>query len=88
VTFIRATLHRYSTFAFVQHDLKLADMVIGALFTGKQTGLEKQQAVQEKLAQLACYREGINGHLTVAIATAERSPDGLMMPNYFGAPMM
>ena len=80
--FIRATLHRYSAFAFVQRNLKLADMLIGAaLFNVRQTGLDKQQAVQEKLAQLAVYREGINAHLTGAIALAERSPAGLMMPN-------
>ncbi len=79
---IRATLHRYSAFAFVQRNLKLADMLIGAaLWNVKQTGLEHQQAVQEKLSQLACYREGINAHLTAAIATAERSPAGLLMPN-------
>lgn len=80
--FIRATLHRYSAFAFVQRNLKFADMLIGAaLFNVRQTGLEKQQAVQEKLATLACYREGINAHLTAAIALAEKSPGGLMMPN-------
>jgi 4-hydroxyphenylacetate 3-monooxygenase len=67
-TFIRATLHRYSAFAFVQRNLKMADMMIGAaLFNVRQTGLDKQQAVQEKLAQLAVYREGINAHLTAAI---------------------
>jgi 4-hydroxyphenylacetate 3-monooxygenase len=81
-TFIRATLHRYSAFAFVQRNLKLADMLIGAaLFNARQTGLDKQQAVQEKLAQLACYREGINAHLTAAIVTAQESPGGLLMPN-------
>jgi len=81
-TFIRATLHRYSAFAFVQRNLKMADMMIGAaLFNARQTGLEKQQAVQEKLAQLAVYREGINAHLTASIALAEPSPAGLMMPN-------
>lgn len=80
--FIRATLHRYSAFAFVQRNLKLADMMIGAaLFNARQTGLDKQQAVQEKLATLAVYREGINAHLTASIALAERSPGGLMMPN-------
>lgn len=80
--FIRMTLHRYSAFAFVQRNLALADLMIGAaLFNARQTGLDKQQAVQEKLAQLACYREGINAHLTAAIALAERSPAGLMMPN-------
>ena len=81
-TFIRATLHRYSAFAFVQRNLKLADMMIGAaLFNARQTGLDKQQAVQEKLAQLAVYREGINAHLTASIALAEPSPAGLLMPN-------
>ena len=81
-TFIRATLHRYSAFAFVQRNLKVADMMIGAaLFNARQTGLEKQQAVQEKLAKLATYREGIHAHLTAAIAMAERSPADLLMPN-------
>ena len=81
-TFIRATLHRYSAFAFVQRNLKMADMMIGAaLFNVRQTGLDKQQAVQEKLAQLAVYREGINAHLTASIALAEPSPAGLLMPN-------
>jgi 4-hydroxyphenylacetate 3-monooxygenase len=81
-TFIRATLHRYSAFAFVQRNLKLADMMIGAaLFNVQQTGLDKQQAVQEKLAQLAVYREGINAHLTASITLAEKSPAGLLMPN-------
>lgn len=80
--FIRSTLHRYSAFAFVQRNLRLADMLIGAaLLNVRQTGLDKQQAVQEGLAKLACYREGINAHLTAAIATAERSPGGLLMPN-------
>ena len=55
--------------------LRLADLMIGAaLHNVRQTGLEKQQAVQEKLAQLACYREGINAHLTAAIALAEDAP--------------
>src|SRR5580693_8303931 len=30
------------------------------LFNARETGLDKQQAVQEKPALLACYREGIN----------------------------
>lgn len=81
-TFIRATLHRYSAFAFVQRTLKQADMMIGAaLFNARQTGLERQPAVQEKLAQIAVWREGINAHLTAAISLAEPSPAGLMMPN-------
>jgi 4-hydroxyphenylacetate 3-monooxygenase len=37
--------------------------------------------IQEKLALLACYREGINAHLTAAVAMAEESPGGLLMPN-------
>ncbi len=80
--FIRATLHRYSAFAFVQRNLTFADMLIGAaLFNVRQTGLDRQQAVQEKLSQLAVYREGINAHLTAAVTLAERSPGGLLMPN-------
>ena len=39
--FIRATLHRYSAFPFVQRILRLADMLIGAaLHNARQTGLE------------------------------------------------
>jgi 4-hydroxyphenylacetate 3-monooxygenase len=80
-TYIRATLHRYSAFAFVQRNIRLADFMIGAaLFNARQTGIDQQQAVQEKLAQLACYREGINAHLTAAIACAKRTPAGLLMP--------
>ena len=36
---------------------------------------------RDKLSALACYREGINAHLTASIALAEKSPAGLMMPN-------
>ncbi|MEX0696809.1 MAG: 4-hydroxyphenylacetate 3-hydroxylase family protein [Dongiaceae bacterium] len=80
--FIRATLHRYSAFPFVQRILTVADMMIGAaLFNVRQTGLDQQQAVREKLAELACYRETINAHLTAAVALAEPSPAGLLMPN-------
>ncbi len=80
--FIRQTLHRYSAFPFVQRTLSFADLMIGAaLWNTRQTGLEKQQAVQEKLAELAVWREGINAHLTAAIATGEKSPNGLLMPN-------
>ncbi len=81
-SYIRATLHRYSAFAFVQRILKTADMMIGAaLFNVRQTGLDRQPAVQEKLARLAVYREGINAHLTASITLAEPSPGGLVMPN-------
>jgi hypothetical protein len=72
---IRATLHRYSVYAFVLHSLKVANMMIeAALFNARQTGLDKQQAVQEKLALLACYREGINAHLAAAIAMGRAEP--------------
>ena len=81
-TYIRATLHRYSAFAFTQRVGHLADLMIGAaLWNVKQSGLEAQQAVQEKLAELACWRESINAHLTASICMAEESPGGLMMPN-------
>ncbi|APU16123.1 4-hydroxyphenylacetate 3-hydroxylase family protein [Actinoalloteichus fjordicus] len=81
-TFIRSTLHRYSAFPYVQRSVRMADLMIGAaLWNVRQTGLERNPAVQEKLAQLACYREGINAHLTAAIANAEDSPGGLLMPN-------
>jgi 4-hydroxyphenylacetate 3-monooxygenase len=81
-SYIRGTLHRYSAFPFVQRILYLADLMIGvALFNVRQTGLDKQQAVREKLAELACYRETINAHLTAAIALAQPSPGGLTMPN-------
>ena len=64
-TYIRGTLHRYSAFPFTQRILKMADMMIGAaLYNVRQTGLDKQQAVQEKLAELAVWRETINAHLT------------------------
>ena len=80
--FIRATLHRYSAFAFVQRTLKLADMMIGAaLFNARQTGLEKQPAVQGE-ALTAC-------HLARDHQRASHSGDhpcrgiagGLLMPN-------
>ena len=81
-SFIRGTLHRYSAYMFVIRIMYMADLMIGtALFNIRQTGLDKQQAVQEKLAQLACYREGINAHLSGAIALAEKSPGGFLMPN-------
>ena len=81
-TFIRATLHRYSAHAFIERILHMADLMIGtALHNIRQTGLEHQQAVREKIATLICYREGIDAHLTAAIANAEKSPAGLLMPN-------
>jgi len=80
--FIRATLHRYSAFPFVQRTLSYADLIIGtALWNVRQTGLDKQQAVQEKLSELAVWREGIDAFLTASIAMAEKSPNGLLMPH-------
>lgn len=79
--YIRGTLHRYSAFPYVLRLLYNADMMIGAAtLNAKQTGLDKMQAVREKLADLVCYREGINAHLTASIAMAEQSPGGLLMP--------
>ncbi|MFI1464057.1 4-hydroxyphenylacetate 3-hydroxylase family protein [Nocardia carnea] len=81
-TFVRSTLHRYSALPYVHRSIRFADLMIGAaLWNVRQTGLDKNPAVQEKLAMLACYREGIDAHLTAAIATAETSPGGLTMPN-------
>ena len=81
-SFIRGTLHRYSAFPYTLRILYIADLMIGAaLFNARQTGLDKQQAVREKLAELAVYRETINAHLLAAIAMAEKSPSGLLMPN-------
>ena len=47
----------------------------------RRAGVKMHQGVREKLAELACYREGINAHLTAAIELAEESPGGLLMPN-------
>jgi 4-hydroxyphenylacetate 3-monooxygenase len=80
--FIRGTLHRYSAWPYVLRILYVADMMIGAaLWNARQTGLDKLQAVREKLADLVCYREGINAHLLASIAEAQRSPGGLLMPH-------
>ena len=80
--FIRQTLHRYSAFPYVQRTLSYADLIIGAgLWNARQTGLDKQQAVQEKLSELAVWREGISAHLTASVAMGEKSPNGLLMPN-------
>jgi 4-hydroxyphenylacetate 3-monooxygenase len=80
--YIRSTLHRYSAYPYVLRILYVADMMIGAaMWNAKQTGLDKLQAVREKLADLVCYREGIHAHLTAAVALAQKSPGGLLMPN-------
>lgn len=80
--YIRSTVHRYSAFNYTLRMLRRADYLIGAaLLNVEQTGLNQLQAVKEKISQLINYREGINAHLTAAVAEAERSPGGLMMPN-------
>ncbi len=80
--FIRATLHRYSMYSFVQRHLRLADLLLGLAYANvSQTGVKAHQGVREKIAQLACYREGIAAHLTASIELAKRSPGGLLMPN-------
>ncbi len=80
--FIRATLHRYSMFPFVQRHLRFAELLVGTAYANaKQTGVKMHQGVREKLAQLACYHEGIRAHLTAAVEHAEVSPGGLLMPN-------
>ena len=73
--YIRGTLHRYSAFPYTLRVLYVADMMIGAaMWNARQTGLDKLQAVREKLADLVCYREGINAHLTAAIAAGAEEP--------------
>ncbi len=80
--FIRATLHRYSMFAYVQRYLRWADLLLGVAYANaQQTGIKIHQGVREKIAQVACYREGINAQLTASIECAEESPGGLLMPN-------
>jgi 4-hydroxyphenylacetate 3-monooxygenase len=81
-SFIRGMLHRYSAYPFVLRLLYMADLMLGAaLFNARQTGLDKQQAVREKLAELVCYREGIDAHLIAAIEEAQPTSGGLLMPN-------
>ena len=81
-SFIRATLHRYSQFAFVQRHLRFADLLVGVAYASvTQTGVTMHQSVRERIAELVCYREGIDAHLTAAVENAEESPGGLLMPN-------
>ena len=80
--FIRGMLHRYTGYPFLARLERLADLMIGAaLHNARQTGLDKQQAVREKLATLACYRESINAFLTAAIEEGQTSDAGLVMPH-------
>lgn len=80
--FIRGMLHRYTGYPFLARMQRLADLMIGAaLHNARQTGLDKQQAVREKLAMLACYRESINAFLTASIEEGQTSDAGLVMPH-------
>lgn len=80
--FIRATLHRYSIFPFIQRHLRYADYLVGfSHASARQTGVKMHQGVREKIAEVAAYREGINAFLTAAIELAEPSPGGLLMPH-------
>jgi 4-hydroxyphenylacetate 3-monooxygenase len=80
--YIRGTLHRYSAYPYTLRLLYIADLMLGAaMFNAKQTGLDVQQAVREKLALLVQYRETINAHLLACITLAQKSPGGLLMPN-------
>ena len=80
--YIRATLHRYSIFPFVQRYLRWADFLLGfAYANASQTGTRMHQAVREKIAEIAAYREGVNAFLVAAIELAEPSPAGLLMPH-------
>jgi 4-hydroxyphenylacetate 3-monooxygenase len=80
--FIRATLHRYSMYAFVHRHLRLADLMLGLAYANaQQTGVKMHQGVREKIAQLACYRETIAAHLAASIEMAQQSPGGLLMPH-------
>lgn len=80
--FIRATLHRYSIFPYVQRYLRWADYLVGFAHAGaRQTGTKMHQGVREKIAQVAAYREGINAFLVAAVEMAEESPGGLLMPH-------
>lgn len=80
--FIRATLHRYSIFPFLQRHLRFADLLLGfAHASARQTGTKMHQGVREKIAQVAAYREAINAFLVAAIELAEPSPGGLLMPH-------
>jgi 4-hydroxyphenylacetate 3-monooxygenase len=80
--FFRDKIHRYAGFSLLLRLQFYADLMIGAaLHNVRQTGLERQQAVREKLTELVVYREAINAHLTAAVAASERSEGGLEMPN-------
>lgn len=80
-SFIRGTLHRYSALPYTLRLLYFTDLMLGATVLNlRQTGLDKNPAVREKLAYMAMYRETINAHMLASIDHAEESPGGLLMP--------
>ncbi|KAB1644954.1 4-hydroxyphenylacetate 3-hydroxylase family protein [Gulosibacter chungangensis] len=80
--FIRATLHRYSAFPYLQRYERWADLLLGtAYLSAQQTGVKMHQGVRENIAKVANYREMVSAHLTAAIETAQTSPEGFLMPN-------
>lgn len=80
--FIRATLHRYSAFPYLQRYERWADLLLGtAYLSAQQTGVKMHQGVRENIARVANYREMISAHLTAAVENAQRSPEGMLMPN-------
>lgn len=80
--FFREKIHRYAAMSLLLRLRFYADLMIGtSLHNVRQTGLERHQAVQEKLTDLVVYREAINAHIVAAIETAETSEAGLVMPN-------
>ncbi|HWM33614.1 MAG TPA: 4-hydroxyphenylacetate 3-hydroxylase N-terminal domain-containing protein [Pseudolysinimonas sp.] len=80
-TIVRSSLHRYAAFSMLLRLVTNAELLIGvAYLNAEQTGLQRQQAVQEKLSQLVAYRESIRAHLIASIESAEPSAGGLMTP--------
>ncbi len=79
---IRATLHRYSAFAFVQRNLKLADMLIGAALFNVAPDRPRQAAGGAGEARAA---RGLPRGDQRAPDRGDRAgraqPGGLMMPN-------
>jgi 4-hydroxyphenylacetate 3-monooxygenase len=79
---LRQMLHRYAAFPFVARMMHSAEFMLGAaLLNVRQTGLESQQPMREKLSQIAVYIAALDAFLTAAIATAEKSPAGYVIPN-------
>ena len=77
-TFIRATLHRYSAFPFVQRNPpagRLDDRRRAVQCAADRAGAASRRCRRSSRAGL--LPRGINAHLTAAIALAERSPGGL-----------